>query len=171
MENEEWRVESGECLARPPPWRADHSREKQPIVFEDEPRMNTNRHEDRWTSMGATTLWDEVHPGARASRPHKSWHSLVHLLHPARPATAPGLCIGRAHAVLTGCPALPHRGETERNAAEAHAGGTPALPGGPLPITLAPQGGTRRLAGLQPCRCGRVVTLSGPSSSFVFLRG
>ena len=31
---------------------------------------------------------EDAHPGARASRPHKSWHSLGHLLHPGRPATA-----------------------------------------------------------------------------------
>ena len=29
--------------------------------------------------------------GARASRPHKAWHSLGHLLHLDRPATAPRL--------------------------------------------------------------------------------
>ena len=62
--------------------------------------MNTNGHEYRWSSFGGTT--SEAHPGARASRPHNSWHSLVHLLHLARPAAAPGLCFGRAHAVLAG---------------------------------------------------------------------
>ena len=54
---------------------------------------------------------DEAHSGARASRPHKSSRSLVHFLHAARPATSPGLCYGRAHAV----PALPdgsYEGET-----------------------------------------------------------
>ena len=49
--------------------------------------------------VGVTLSWEEAHPGARASRPHRSWHSLCHLLHPVRPATAPGLCFGRAHAV------------------------------------------------------------------------
>ncbi len=33
------------------------------------------------------------------ARPHRSWHSLGQLLHPARPATEPRLCFGRAHAV------------------------------------------------------------------------
>ena len=47
--------------------------EKLPIEFEDEPRMNTNR----WTSFAATTSRNAAHPGARASRPHKSWHSLA----------------------------------------------------------------------------------------------
>ena len=44
----------------------------------------------------------ESPPGARASRPHKSWHSLTHLLDPDRTATAPWLCFGRAHAVPAG---------------------------------------------------------------------
>ena len=47
-------------------------------------------------------------PGARASRPHNTWHSLGHLLDPGRPARAPCLCFGRAHAVpagrAAGCP-------------------------------------------------------------------
>ncbi len=53
-------------------------------------------------SLGATASWDEAHPGARASRPHKSRHSFAHLLHPARPAAATGLCFGLAHAVQAG---------------------------------------------------------------------
>ncbi len=51
---------------------ADHAREKHPIVNNDEPRMNTNRHEDRWTCLAATTSRDAGHPGARASRPHNT---------------------------------------------------------------------------------------------------
>ena len=34
------------CCRRVGPWRVDHSRKKLQIVFEDEPPMNTNRHED-----------------------------------------------------------------------------------------------------------------------------
>ena len=56
----------------------------------------------RICALGVTMSWDEAPPGARASRPHKSWHSLAHLLDPDRPATAPGLCFGRAHAVPAG---------------------------------------------------------------------
>ena len=63
--------------------------------------MNTNRHEFRWTLLVASMSRDEAHPGARASRPHKSWHSLGQL-RPGRPATAPGHCFGRAHAVPAG---------------------------------------------------------------------
>ena len=90
--------------------------EKRPIVNEDEPRMNTNRPEDRWTSfndnrhqhasatcaLGVTMSWDDGFPGARASRPHKSSRSFSHLLHRNQPAAAPCLCFGRAHAVPAG---------------------------------------------------------------------
>ena len=79
-------------------------------------RINTNRPEDRWTSfnhkrnqnasallpVGVTMSWEEAHPGARASRPHKSSRSFSHLLHRNQPAAAPCLCFGRAHAVLAG---------------------------------------------------------------------
>ena len=37
--------------------------------------------------------------GARASRPHKAWHSLGHLRHSGRPGTAPGVSLGLAIAV------------------------------------------------------------------------
>ena len=30
------------------------------MVNEDGPRMNTNEHEDRWTSFAATASWDEA---------------------------------------------------------------------------------------------------------------
>ena len=77
-------------------------------------RMNTNRPEDRWTSFndkrrqdasgnlvapGVTMSWDEGFPGARASRPHKTWHSLGHLPRLDRPGTAPWLSCGLADAV------------------------------------------------------------------------
>ena len=74
---------------RPPLCGADHSRKNGRSINEDEPRMNTNRHEDRWTSfnhkrrkillqfgsLGVTMSWDDGFPGARASRPHNdaSW--------------------------------------------------------------------------------------------------
>ena len=79
--------------------------------------MNTNRHKDRWTSFNDNwrqntsallSRWcDPVmggspHPGARASRPHKSSRSFSHLLHRNQPAAAPCLCFGRAHAVPAG---------------------------------------------------------------------
>ena len=49
--------------------------------------------------VGVTLSWEEAPPGARASRPHNTWHSLAHLLHRNQPAAAPCLCFGRAHAV------------------------------------------------------------------------
>ena len=49
--------------------------------------------------VGVTLSWEEAHPGARASRPHKSSRSFSHLLHRNQPAAAPCLCFGRAHAV------------------------------------------------------------------------
>ena len=52
--------------------------------------------------VGVTLSWEEAHPGARASRPHKSSRSFSHLLHRNQPAAAPCLCFGRAHAVPAG---------------------------------------------------------------------
>ena len=43
--------------------------------------------------------WDEGFPGARASRPHKTWYRLTHLLDPDRTATTPWLSCGLAAAV------------------------------------------------------------------------
>ena len=88
-------------------------------------RINTNRPEllslgDRWgvtcphstrilqaapkcfcnfVPVGVTLSWDDAHPGARASRPHKAWHSLGHLPHLDQPGTAPWLSFGLAAAV------------------------------------------------------------------------
>ena len=52
--------------------------------------------------VGVTLSWEEAHPGARASRPHKSSRSFGHLLHRNQPAAAPCLCFGRAPAVPAG---------------------------------------------------------------------
>ena len=52
--------------------------------------------------VGVTMSSEEVPPGARASRPHKSSRSFGHLLHRNQPAAAPCLCFGRAHAVPAG---------------------------------------------------------------------
>ena len=106
---------------------------------------------------------NEARPGARASRPHKSWHSLGYLLHPARPATMPGLCFGRAHAVpagrVTGCPIAGKLSGTQRQCMRA---GRPRSRVAPPPIALAARG-ARQPVGLQPYRCSRAVTLGGPS--------
>ena len=55
-----------------------------------------------YCDVGVTASWEKGPPGARASRPHKSWYSLTHLLDPDRTATAPWLCFGRAQAVPAG---------------------------------------------------------------------
>ncbi len=52
--------------------------------------------------VGVTLSWEEAHPGARASRPHKSSRSFSHLLRRNQPAAVPCLCFGRAHAVPAG---------------------------------------------------------------------
>ena len=52
--------------------------------------------------VGVTLSWEEAHPGARASRPHKSSRGFSHLLHRNQPAAAPCLCFGRAHTVPAG---------------------------------------------------------------------
>ena len=56
----------------------------------------------QYCDVGVTTSWEKAPPGARASRPHKSWYSLTHLLDPDRTATTPWLCFGRAHAIPAG---------------------------------------------------------------------
>ncbi len=66
----------------------------------------------QFCALGVTMSWDDGSlgarasrphddgfPGARASRPHQAWHSLGHLLHLDRPATAPWLSFGPADAV------------------------------------------------------------------------
>ena len=87
--------------------------EKRPIVNKEEPRMDTNRQEDRWTSLnhkrrqnasafcalGVTMSWDDGFLGARASRPHQARHSLGHLSHLDQPGMAPWLSYGLADAV------------------------------------------------------------------------
>ena len=72
--------------------------EKQPMFNEDEPPMNTNRHEDRWTSFkdnwrqNASALlsrWRDPVMGESPTGFRNRW-------------TAPWLCFGRAHAVPAG---------------------------------------------------------------------
>ena len=62
-------MKSGEWLAVPPPCSADHSREKLPNIFEDEPRMHTNTD---GTPLVRRRYGLKAHPGARASRPHNT---------------------------------------------------------------------------------------------------
>ena len=126
-----WGVSGGRLLRKPtctlwetpvcpragtPPRRAVHSRKNGRSLMKTNhewTRINTNRHEDRWTSsttsgtkmllqfcaLGVTMSWDDGFPGARASRPHQAWHSLGHLPHLDQPGTAPWLSFGLADAV------------------------------------------------------------------------
>ena len=49
--------------------------------------------------QGGSDPGDDAFLGARASRPHKAWHSLGHLPHLGRPGTAPWISFGLAVAV------------------------------------------------------------------------
>ena len=118
-----------------------------------------------WTSLAAMTSRDEAHPGARASRPHNtgkaSPNSSTRVDRQRRR--------GSAWAGLMRFPpaGLPHRGETERHHGGA-CGRDARAPGwAPLPIALAPRGGTRRLAGPQTVSMRQSRPASWP---FVVLR-
>ena len=108
--------------------------------------------------VGVTLSWEEAHPGARASRPHKSSRSFGHLLHRNQPAAAPCLMLRQGGR-------LQHRRETERQPKGQHAGGTPALPGGCRPDGEV--GGIRRAtslkAGLSPLGNSRLPASRAPA--------
>ena len=74
---------------------------------------------------------------------------------PIRPATSPGLCFDPVHAVpagrVAGCRIAGKLSGTERECMRA--------------------GRPRSRVGRSPCRCGRAVTLGGPSGAFVAFRG
>ena len=93
-----------------PPRRGGSFEEKRLIVNDDEPRMDTKKDGPpsttngakmllQFCALGVTMSWDEGFLGARASRPHKAWHSLGHLPHLDQPGTAPWLSFGLADAV------------------------------------------------------------------------
>ena len=77
--------------------------------------------------------WDDDFLGARASRPHKAWHSFAYLPHFDQPGTAPLHCLqslklsGRQAANAAGC--LQRRWPGWRREAslssQAHPGGEP----------------------------------------------
>ncbi len=110
---------------------ADHPRMKLPIVNKDEPRMNTNRHEDRWTCLAATTSRDE---GRERGRPARTTLARLH------PSLPPGSTGNGARIPLRPGPwgsrrqgdRAQHHGETERPPNAEDAGETPALPEGRL---------------------------------------
>ena len=129
----------------PPHDGAHHSEGKQPFVNEDEPPMNTNRHEDRWTSFNdnwrqnASALLSRwCDPVMGGSPPGSAGVPPAQILPQLRPSPPPESTGSGALPLLRPGPCgsrwqggrLQHRRETERQPKGQHAGGTPALPGG-----------------------------------------
>ena len=113
-------------------------------------------------------------PGSAGVPPAQHWQGLAHLLDrvdrqrrqdaaSADPMPFPSAGWGRCHIA----------GKLSGRQRECMRAGRPRSRVAPLPIALAPRGGVRRLAGPQPCRCGRVATLRGPSwiTLFSFVSG
>ena len=128
---------------------ADHSEGKQPFVNEDEPPMDTNRHEDRWTSFNDNwrqnafallSRWCD--PVMGGSPPGSAGVPPAQILPQLRPSPPPESTGSGALPLLRPGPCgsrrqggrLQHRRETERQPKGQHAGGTPALPGGVVPM-------------------------------------
>ena len=108
-------------------------------------------------ALGVAMSWDDGFPGARASRPHKAWHSFGHLPHLDQPGTAPWLSFGPADAVpadRVGC--LQHRTEAQRQPKGQGAGGTPALPGNAVPAARAVEADSSRFVALRDPSCNFV---------------
>ena len=156
--------------------------EKRPIVDEDEPPMDTNRPEDRWTcfnhkgrhnasailqccALGVTMSWNDGFLGARASRPHQAWHSLAHLPHLDRPGTAPWLSFGLAAAVtadvVAACKAARKLSDHQRDSMRA---GRPRSRGQSLPLW---RGSRRSRAGRR--RLLRLGGRSAPGNRYFFM--
>ena len=53
----------------------------------------------QFRALGVAMSWDDGFLGARASRPHNTWHSLGHLPHLDQPGTGPWVSFGLADAV------------------------------------------------------------------------
>ncbi len=104
---------------------------KHPIVNKDEPRMNTNGHEFRWTCLAATPSREDARERGRPAR--------TTVAQP-RPSSRPGSTGNGATIPLQPSPGgfrrqggrVPHHGETERPPNPEDAGETPALPVGRL---------------------------------------
>ena len=118
--------------------------------------------------LGCDNVMECSPPGSAGVPPAQHRQGLAQLLHPARPATAPGLRFGRAMRFTQAAwPVAPSRGN--RASPNVGACGRDARAPGwaPLPIALAPRGSTRRLAGPQTVS----MRQSRPSSwPFVVLR-
>ena len=115
---------------------AHHSEGKQPFVNEDEPPMNTNRHEDRWTSFNdnwrqnASALLSRwCDPVMGGSPPGSAGVPPAQILPQLQPSPPPESTGSGALPLLRPGGRLQHRRETKRQPKGQHAGGTPALPG------------------------------------------
>ena len=121
---------------------AHHSEEKQPIVHEDEPPVNTNRHKDRRTSFNdkrrpnaSAILCPWYHDVMGACPPGSAGVPPAQILSQLRPSPPPESTGSGALPLPGPCGSrrqggrLQHRRETERQPKGQHAGGTPALPG------------------------------------------
>ena len=113
-------------------------------------------------------------PGSAGVPPAQHWQNLAHLLEPGRPATAPGLCFGRAHAVpadrVAGCRIA---GKLSGNPRERMRAGRPRSRGGPLSSRLPFKGESAQpnwLDGrLKSQFDNPLVALRGPSWITLFL--
>ncbi len=98
--------------------------------------------------------------GSAGVPPAQRWHSLTPLSHPARPATGPRLCFGRARAVpaggAAGCPIAGKLSGSQRHSMRA---GRPRSRWG---ASSHPSCSATRHC---PCRCGRAVPLPVPSKT------
>ena len=93
----------GGCAVLVPVWRKSRGRSQRCPRTDGPPSTTTGaKMLLHFYPVGVTLSWEEAHPGARASRPHKSSRSFGHLLHRNQPAAAPCLCFGRAPAVPAG---------------------------------------------------------------------
>ena len=145
----------------------------------------------RFRPPGVTMSRDDSPPGARASRPHKAWHSLNHLPHLDHPGTAPWLSFGLAYTVppdrMAVCSIAGKLSGGQRGSMRA---GRPRSQGLPFRAFSNPLASLRRFIS---CRLNRSLTrsvgiftprpifgeavlsllqpLRGPLSSFVALRG
>ena len=123
-------------------WRSFE--EKRPTLNEDEPRMDTNEHEDRWTSFSgkrrqnaSAILCPWCDPVMGGSPPGSARVPPAPSLAQPRPSPPPESTGSGALPLLRQGPCgsrrqggrLQHRRETERQPKGQHAGGTPALPG------------------------------------------
>ena len=170
---------SGKCRPRHHDG-AHHSEGKQPFVNEDEPPMDTNRHEDRWTSFNdnwrqnASALLSRwCDPVMGGSPPGSAGVPPAQILPQLQPPPSPESTGSGALPLLRPGPCgfrrqggrLQHRRETERQPKGQHAGGTPALPGGVVPMVRwgVVRRATSLKAGLSPLGNSRLPASRAPA--------